>query len=333
MKQIQLARPPGEAQWTITLIVTTTCIYALWEVVAHHFLMDLPMVVWHWVSAGVGTLVAVAITVTATRTILRQQREMEALARLKDDLTHMVVHDMRSPLTGIVGSLSLLESRSPDQMSPFAAEMVGMATKSSQSLLELVNTMLDISRMESGGTVLDLEETDLQPLVDDALVVASVLARDKKLELRVERAPDLPPRAWVDGGKLRRVMENLLVNAVKFTPRGGKVSLHLSWLSPGSHLVIRVTDTGEGIPLEHQAHVFDRYYQADGARGRGMASSGLGLAFCRLVAQAHGGSIRVSSQPGQGSSFTVDLPARTPPGREGSGTPPSASEGDGTARA
>lgn len=302
------ARAASDRQGTLYIVLGTAAAYALWEFIAHRYLMFLPMGLWHWLSAGVGTVLALAITALSTRTIVQQQRELESLSRLKEDLTSMVVHDFRSPLAAMVGSLETIRCGVVGEVPERFAEMVDMALKNTYSLAAQVNDMLDIARMEAGEPILRLEETDAWSMFYDPIRTLQTLADERGVHLSAEVDPEIPS-LFVDGPKLQRVIVNLLDNAIKFTPPGGTVSLRAGWFALERRLSIQVTDTGEGIPSEDLPRIFEKFAQARNGKIRSRASSGLGLAFCRIVVEAHGGSIRVDSRTGEGATFTVEIPA------------------------
>lgn len=307
---------------SLSLVIGTAAVYALWELLAHRFLMFLPMEAWHRVSAGVGTVLALIITAVATRAILHQQHELERLARLKDDLMQMVVHDLRTPLTVMIGSLSTVRAGIVGEVSPGAREMMEMALDGSRTLLGMVNNLLDIARKEAGEPILQVEETDVPVLVEAAVESVAPLARERGLDRMASVQPEIPSLR-LDGDKIRRVIINLLGNAVKFSPSGGRVDLRVTWDGAAPRLAISVADTGEGIPPEYRETIFVKFGQVETRQAGRKMSTGLGLTFCKLVAEAHGGSIRVDSAVGQGSTFTVEIPV---PGLPASGTAPPQAE-------
>lgn len=266
------------------------------------------MPVWHWISGMVGTIAALVIAFASTHAILRQARELKALARLKEDLTHMIVHDMRGSLTAIRGATWVTNTALGQQIPAPVAELLELAHAASLRLSGMVDNMLDIARMEAGHSIVERAPTSAALLANEATVVARVLARDKDIDLQVELGPAIPGAVSVDAEKLRRVIENLLINAVKFTPVGGHVVLQLDWDERAQALVITVNDSGMGIPAAHLGRIFDKFHQVGVKEPRAMASSGLGLTFCRMVALAHGGSVAAESPPEGGARFIVRIP-------------------------
>ena len=189
-------------------------------------------------------------------------------------------------------------------------EFVEGALTGANRLLTMVNDLLDISKMESGEIALHREVFPVARVLDDAARTVDALIRDKQLMLRREDAGS-PLLVHADREKMRRVLVNLIGNAIKFTPDGGAITLraHPDPAAPG-FIRISVTDTGAGIAPEHQARIFDKFYQVKpGAASGGVASTGLGLSFCKMAVEAHGGTIGVESAPGKGSRFWFTLPA------------------------
>lgn len=293
---------------SVALVLGTAAAYALWEMTAHRFLMFLPMPIWHWVSGAVGISLALIITTVSTCTILRQERKLEALARLKDDLTQMIVHDLRTPLTAMIGSLQTVKDGVVGEVPADAREMMEIALDGSRSLLRMVNDLLDIAKMEAGESILDLAEADVAMIGDEAIRVVAPLADAHGVHLAILVEPGIP-RVLVDREKVERMIVNLVGNAVKFTRPGGKVELRVTWVEARRRLLVAVADTGEGIPPQYREKIFDKFGQVETRKAGRKMSTGLGLTFCKLIAEAHGGSIGVESEVGKGSTFTVELPA------------------------
>jgi len=192
-----------------------------------------------------------------------------------------------------------------------------MGLSGANSLLGMVNTLLDISRLESGELPLELNFLAVEELTKAALSQVSQLAKKGKLELRLKLDPDLAP-VWGDREKLQRVLVNLLGNAIKFTPEGGQVVLSACDDSSRGWVLISVTDTGEGVPEEYLDRIFDKFEQVASRKAGRKMSTGLGLTFCKLAVEAQGGKIWVESpaypQTGpdspKGSRFTFTVPIR-----------------------
>ncbi|MFN8596195.1 MAG: histidine kinase N-terminal 7TM domain-containing protein [Anaerolineae bacterium] len=236
--------------------------------------------------------------------ILRDVTDERLLLRMRDDLTSTMVHDLRNPLTIIQGALELLESETSGPVSADQRQVVMMMRQGLNKMLQLVNSILDVNRLESGQMPLEREPLYLQPLVDEALTIQGVLASDKQLKLHNDLRHDLPP-VHVDAELIERVLQNLVGNAIKFTPPGGDVHISADYDPADNHSVtVSVTDSGPGVPTEIRSRLFQKFVRGQGP-GRG---SGLGLAFCRLAVEAHGGKIWVEPSAGQGATFKFTLP-------------------------
>jgi len=233
--------------------------------------------------------------------VLRDVTPIRQAERLREDLIHTMVHDLRNPLTAVRGSLQLLVSRETD-LSRGSKQLLDLAFQGSTRMLDLVNAILDVGRLESGRMPLNLEVVDFQTLASDVIALQQPLAAQKELRLLLNVPHELPP-VQVDQALIARVLQNLIGNAIKFTPAGGKITLSARQLEE-SRLEVRVQDTGPGIPPELKARLFGKFVTGN-VEGRG---SGLGLAFCKLALEAHGQSIRVESELGAGTTFIFTLP-------------------------
>jgi signal transduction histidine kinase len=239
----------------------------------------------------------------------RMQKELEQqyaaikkLEELKDNLTHMIVHDMASPIQtiGLAVDLVLSSETAPDHES---VEVLARAADASRSLTEMVNSLLDISRMEAGQMPLHPADADLRRLAEEAAETMHLLAGAKEIRLAVQ-GPSVPLHADTD--LIRRVFINLIGNALKFTPKGGEVIITAS--ASDGLAGAQVHDTGIGIPEEYHERIFEKFGQIEAGHFGPGHSSGLGLTFCRLAVGAHGGKIGVRSRPGAGSTFWFVLP-------------------------
>gem|GEM_PF-515109 len=211
-------------------------------------------------------------------------------------------HELRSPLAVIEAesTLALQKHRSPEE---YEQSMEIIAQEAAQ-MSALINQLLTLARADAGKEQMKYEKVDLREFLEELCVDAEILCREKELELRI--ALEERVCASADLRSLRRLMHNLLSNAIHYTTSGGTVTIEL--LKEGSQALLRVSDTGMGIPEEDLPHIFERFYRVDKARARDEGGSGLGLAMCRHIVEAHRGRIDVESRPGKGSSFTVRLP-------------------------
>ncbi len=231
--------------------------------------------------------------------------KLRELADMKEEFLALTTHDLRSPLTVISGVISFFTSGRLGKLSPEQQNMVAMMERNAQSLIELVNDLLDASKLESGALRLDIASIDLRGLVDELRETMEPLAREKGITMEEHIGPELPP-VEADRPKLRRIIVNLLSNAVKFTGKGGTVQLKAEPLD--GHVRISVSDTGVGIAPEDVERLFDKYEQARSRATRGEKGTGLGLYITKQLVELHGGEIKVTSEVGRGSTFSFTLP-------------------------
>jgi signal transduction histidine kinase len=231
---------------------------------------------------------------------------LQQLQDLRENLTHMIVHDLRSPLTAIMGSLEIMPDFGDFTSDETLAELHEMATTNSQQLLHMINDLLDITKMESGQLVISAVPVNLSSTIEEIKATVVPLARTSEVQLEFN-VPQEMPHLKADPDLLRRVLVNLLSNAIKFTPARGRVSLNAE--KAASNVVrVSVTDTGPGIPPEYHAKIFEKFGQVENKLGRKKLSTGLGLTFCKMAVEAHGGKISLDSVVGQGSIFHLDWP-------------------------
>lgn len=228
----------------------------------------------------------------------RLDRSFERMRAFMADASH----ELRTPLSIIRGEADVALSQDRDSADYKAA--LAIIQDEAKRLSRLVDDMLELARADAGQRPLRVEAFYLNDLMDECCRGAQVLAVQKGLSLRLEPAPDISFQG--DEDILRRMLLNLLDNAIKYTPAGGAVTVTLKQ-EPG-FITINVSDTGIGIPAEAAPQVFERFYRIGQARSRADGGSGLGLSIAKWAAEAHKGSITVTSQPGQGSTFTVSLP-------------------------
>ena len=230
-------------------------------------------------------------------------QKLQESERLRDDLTNMIVHDLRTPLSSIIAGLQTIEMLGP--LSPQQNECCDIAMRGGFSLLDMINDLLDISKLEGGAPNLNIEPLDVAALIHESCeqVQSAALSRDIALEFDV--ASDLPVFNG-DKDKLRRTLVNLLGNAIKFSPARAKIIVGARFSE--RELTLSVRDHGEGIPREAFERIFEKFGQVENRRAGRAMSTGLGLALCKMVVEAHGGRIWVESELGQGSTFYVALP-------------------------
>lgn len=233
-------------------------------------------------------------------------KRLQELERLRDDLTRMIIHDLRTPLTSVITGMQTLEV--VGDLNEGQREVMGYAVTGGQNLLGMINDLLDVEKLESGAMQLDCAPISVAELIGSAMAQVTSLAENKSLHLSKIVQADLP-EPIADAGKLSRTLVNLLGNAIKFTPEGGTVLIKAGLDDLGTSINFSVQDSGEGIPPEAFDRIFEKFGQVESRQaGRG-SSTGLGLTFCKLAVEAHGGSIKVESKPGKGSTFTFTIPA------------------------
>jgi two-component system sensor histidine kinase/response regulator len=245
-----------------------------------------------------------------TRKLEEANERLKELDRIKAGFTAMLVHDLRSPLSVVQVTLQMLESDALVLQSEYQT-LIRESLSSCNELFELTSDLMEIFRSESTTMVLSKGQISLQRLVEEPVRQATVLARKKDIAIELN-LPSTLPDVRVDAYKMQRAMTNLLANAVKFTPRGGSISLNVSLEeaaspdSPSSMVLVEVIDSGDGIPPHDLPYIFDPYYQANTKNSA--IGSGLGLAIVKRVVVAHGGEVAVKSKLGQGSRFSIRLP-------------------------
>jgi signal transduction histidine kinase/ActR/RegA family two-component response regulator len=234
----------------------------------------------------------------------------ESANRLKDEFLATVSHELRTPLNAVLGWARMLTSRQLSrERAAHASETI---ERNASALAQIIDDLLDVSRIVAGTLRLVHFPVDLAATAQAALDDVRPLAAAKNIQLQF--SPDASSTEVVSGdaGRLQQVFVNLLSNAIKFTPENGRV--HVSIKRAGSNLEVAVEDTGEGISPDFLPHVFDRFRQADSGTTRRQTGLGLGLAIVRQLVELHGGTVRAdSSGPGKGATFTVRLPILTSP--------------------
>jgi signal transduction histidine kinase len=228
--------------------------------------------------------------------------------RLKSDFLATMSHELRTPLNSILGFSEVLLSS--NQLGEKQLRWVQNIQSSGDQLLNLINDILDLAKIEAGKMQLRLEEFSLHDVCEGLLSMFRPLAEKKNIDLRDQVGPDIPLLRQ-DPGKLQQILSNLLSNAIKFTPEGGRV--HLKAETDAVHVVLTVTDTGVGIAPEDQELVFEKFRQAGNPLTREHAGTGLGLSIVRELCKLLGGEVTLQSELGRGSSFTVRLPLQLSP--------------------
>lgn len=225
------------------------------------------------------------------------------IEQLRSDLTSMIYHDMRNPLQTIKLSLQKLTQLLANHDNIAVLTLLQTGTRGTRQLRRMIDSLLDVQRMEEGNTILNTRQTDLHIVLAEAVQLVQPLAQDAGLRVKFELAKDLPTLA-MDEDMILRVVTNLLENAVKYTPDGGVITLRAC--VEHETAIISVEDNGPGIPEHLQQSIFEKFSRVQYKEAPN--GIGLGLTFCRLAVHAHGGSIWVESTPDKGSTFIFTLP-------------------------
>jgi PAS domain S-box-containing protein len=232
-------------------------------------------------------------------------RRMREAARLQSEFLANMSHELRTPLNAIIGFSDLMHRGIAGPVSDEHHDFLGEILSSSRHLLQLINDVLDLANIESGTLEVIPETVDLARLLGEVLDVLHNLASRRNIELELDAATDLG-NATVDPAKLKQILYNYLSNALKFTPDGGRVTIRAALV--GDIVRIEVEDTGIGIASDDLRHLFVAFRQLDASATKRYQGTGVGLALCKRLAEAHGGTVGVRSVPGAGSTFWVELP-------------------------
>ena len=237
------------------------------------------------------------------RAIVEEQNErLRQLDVLKDEFVASVSHELRTPLTSISGYLELLLEAGG--LSEQQEQFLGVVSRNAERLLRVVGDLLFVAQLKSSQVVLELAPVDLTDLVGSAVQSVAPLAHDRGIDLRLDCQTLLPLTG--DAGRLGQMIDNLLTNALKFTPHGGRVEVRSFAQDDG--VCVQVRDTGMGIAEEDQQRLFERFFRTSEAQAEAIQGTGLGLSIVAAIVEAHCGSIEVESEPGVGTTFTVVLP-------------------------
>jgi NtrC-family two-component system sensor histidine kinase KinB len=235
--------------------------------------------------------------------LLRDITRLKELDRLKSEFVMAASHELKTPLTSIGMSISLLKEKSMNKLDSKESELLCAADEEVQRLKALINDLLDISRIEAGKMAMDFDSVSVELLFKKVVGLFKNQADEKSIELSYNPAHDLPA-IKADVNKITWVLTNLVSNALRYTSANGYIRLSAG--QAGSQIHISVSDNGAGIPYEYQSRIFDKFVRVKTEKALG--GSGLGLAICKEIVRAHGGTIWVDSRPGEGSSFTFTVP-------------------------
>lgn len=235
---------------------------------------------------------------------LREVTQQRELDRLKDDFVATVSHELRTPLTSMMGFLEMIREGEAGALNEEQKRFLAIVYRSSERLQRLVGDLLFVARLDANGLQLQFAGVRVDEVVGEALESVAALARSREVEI-VSDVREVPA-VWGDRERLAQLVGNLLSNALKFTPPGGRMTVRT--FADGRSAVIEVADTGIGIPKGEQDRLFQRFFRSSTATEQAIPGTGLGLVISKAIAEAHGGTIGVDSEPGQGTCFRVELP-------------------------
>ena len=236
-------------------------------------------------------------------------RRSAELVRLRDEFVAAVSHELRTPLTSIIGYLELVRDAKPGEPLPDQETLLAIVERNAGRLLKLVNDLLFVAEVEGGMLSLDLRDVDVGALATECVTAAMPAASAKAIELTY-RDGSVEAHIQGDPVRLAQMMDNLVSNAIKFTPRGGRVQVAAA--AGESDVVFEVSDSGAGISAIDQAQLYERFFRAHSAAADAAPGTGLGLTITKAIVDAHRGSIDVESDVGAGTTFRVRLPRRQP---------------------
>ena len=251
------------------------------------------------------------------RRLAQAVERLQEADRVKSNFLATVSHELRTPLTSVIGYSEMLLEGIAGELNEEQREYVRTVMEKGDQLLQLITGILDISRMEAGELRVEKQPFELDEVMSVALSTVAPHARRKKLMVGCTMPPGLP-LVLGDRDKIRQVLLNLLGNAIKFTPEGGKIDVSAavaplkpqpsSTAEPNAAVRVSVRDSGIGVPPEHHKRVFDPFYQVDNTSTREYGGTGLGLSIVKRLVEAHGGAVWVESEAGKGSSFSFTIP-------------------------
>ena len=228
----------------------------------------------------------------------------EELIRLRDEFVAVVSHELRTPLTSIIGYLELIADGEAGDLTSEQAGYLAIVQRSTNRLVELVGDLLLVAEAERGPLALENVETDVASLAANAVEAARPAADARGIVLRLE--PSAVGTLYGDPTRLAQMLDNLVSNAIKFTPEGGRVTVHAE--AVGHNIVFEVADTGDGISAADRERLFDPFFRSREANARAVPGTGLGLTITKAIVDAHGGSIRIETTIGGGTTFRVRIP-------------------------
>jgi PAS domain S-box-containing protein len=238
--------------------------------------------------------------------VLHDITQEKRLEQMRDDLVGMIVHDLKNPLAGVIGFAEIMSAKAKKRgdMEEFE-NFLNKILYQANTLHEMVNNILEVHKMEDGSMELQKDVSNLQTIITNAVRQVEMSAKQKDISITTDLPEPLPP-VFVDSTKIIRLFANILSNGIKYTPEQGK--MHVSVKVQDDEILTGISDTGKGIPAEYLETIFDRFAQIDRKKQGKAASVGLGLYFCKLVVESHGGKIWAESELGKGSTFFFTFP-------------------------
>ncbi len=240
-----------------------------------------------------------------TRQLAKALEDMQAISKKKSEFISAVSHELRTPLTSVKGYASILITGKVGEVPPKVKERLEKINKHSDKLVQMVNDLLDIARIESGRAQMNFEEHSITPMVENVCDLLAPQIKSKDINLTTAIESDLP-KLWVDSSQFERVFINLIGNASKFTPKDGTVTV--SAKKEGDGILFSVSDTGIGISDEDQAKLFDEFFRVDNELNKSVKGTGLGLALAKKIVDAHKGRIWIKSKLNEGTTFFFLIP-------------------------
>jgi signal transduction histidine kinase len=238
------------------------------------------------------------------RLLAEQNERLRELDRLKDEFVSLVSHELRTPLTSIRGYVELMLA---EELEDHQRRFLGIVDRNSERLLDLVSDLLFLAQIEAGKLAIELGSLDLKKVVEECVEAAAPVAESKGIELDAELQG--LPKIEGDRARLHQVLDNLLSNALKFTPSGGRVDVRLR--RTGDMAVVEVADSGLGIPEDEQGRLFERFFRSSSATENAIPGTGLGLTITKAIVERHSGRIEIESADGAGTTVRIHLPLRT----------------------
>jgi len=240
-----------------------------------------------------------------TVTVLHDITALKKMDKIKSDFVSMVAHEIKSPMNSVLALVKVIQDKLAGDVTEKQQEILGRVSEKIKGLSDLAADLLDLSRIESGLITLEKERLRTASLLNEQVAFHQTRAQSKNIELSLEPVSELPP-VLANKRAVEEVFANLLTNAIKYTPEGGKVSVSAGAEKDYVHIMVK--DTGFGISREDLGKIFDRFYRVKDDKTRMISGTGLGLAIVKSIVEAHNGRIEVESEPGRGSTFHVFLP-------------------------